>query len=165
MQFKIYPAEPDDAQDIVRFLNKVGGETDFLSFGGDEFLLDAEEEAEFIRDMRNDVMLLCYSGETLVAMGTCIGRDMPRNSHVAELGISVLKEYWNNGVGSMLLELMIEESRKIGLVKLELRVSAENEIAVKLYKKFGFEKEGLMKSAVKINSRFHDEIAMGLVIN
>lgn len=40
----ITKASLDDAEDIVNFLNKVGGESDFLTFGLNDFPLSVEDE-------------------------------------------------------------------------------------------------------------------------
>ena len=62
--------------------------------------------------------------------------------HRAEFGINVLQEYWGLGLGKALTKACIECARNAGYVQLDLDVVAENERAVKMYQRFGFEEFG-----------------------
>lgn len=57
------------------------------------------------------------------------------------------KEHWGKGLGSSIMDAIIDEARKAGLDSLYLKVIDENIRAIKLYKKMGFEfdsiKDGL----------------------
>jgi len=52
--------------------------------------------------------------------------------------VSVIGEYAGKGIASQLLRNCLEFSKKQELGELKLEVSKENEVAIKLYKKFGF---------------------------
>ena len=58
--------------------------------------------------------------------------------HRAELGISISKEYWGLGLGTVLTEACIQCARDAGYVQLELNVVAENTRAISMYQKLGF---------------------------
>lgn len=51
---------------------------------------------------------------------------------------------------------------EIGLNKISLKVRVGNEIALGLYKKIGFEVEGVLKQNVFRGNKFHDEIVMAV---
>lgn len=55
-------------------------------------------------------------------------------------GFAVKKNETGRGLGKYFLEKIIEIFRKENIVKIELTVSPENDIAIKLYEKFGFKK-------------------------
>jgi len=57
--------------------------------------------------------------------------------------IAVLEEKWNQGIGSKLLEFMIQDCEKKKLINITLEVSVENQKAIALYKKFKFEKKAI----------------------
>lgn len=59
--------------------------------------------------------------------------------------IAVHPEYRRSGVGSMLLEVLIEKAMSEGITKLTLEVRRSNFTARSLYKKFGFEDCGVRK--------------------
>ena len=51
-------------------------------------------------------------------------------AHVGEIGLSILKDYWGMGLGSLLLEELLEWISEVGLLtRLELTVQARNERA------------------------------------
>ena len=85
-------------------------------------------------------------------------------SHAAELGISTLKEFWGQGIGSRLMEEMIAYAKENGITKINLRVRADNERAKALYRKFGFEKEGDDRRMMEIDGEYFDGEHWGLVL-
>jgi len=60
--------------------------------------------------------------------------------------IAVHPEFRGCGIGSLLLEGLIEEARKAGIERMTLEVRKSNIIAQNLYKKYGFVACGLRKS-------------------
>jgi len=60
--------------------------------------------------------------------------------------IAVHPEFREIGVGSRILEYMIEEAIKKGINKMTLEVRKSNESAINLYQKYGFVNEGIRKS-------------------
>ena len=62
--------------------------------------------------------------------------------HRAELGISILKKYWGEGLGKALMAACIQCAKDAGYTQLELNAVAANERAVGLYKKMGFKEYG-----------------------
>ena len=148
------------AQDAAKLLvhqSIVGAETDNLSFDQYTFNISPEKEARFIdRFARSekDIMLVALDGETIVGNGIIECERAKRYSHRATLSITVMKEWWGRGIGSRLMEMMIDFSRKCGISVVSLEVRADNERAIALYKKFGFEVIGLYKRFFKINGDY-----------
>ncbi|QMV16812.1 Spermidine N(1)-acetyltransferase [Vibrio spartinae] len=67
----------------------------------------------------------------------------PRRRHVGSFGMGVKDNVQGRGVGSQLLTTVVELSDKwLNLRRLEVEVYADNERAINLYKKFGFQIEG-----------------------
>ena len=56
-----------------------------------------------------------------------------------------MRDYRRLGVGSMLLEAVIERAKKLGLSILTLEVRQSNIAAQGLYRKYGFEEIGVRK--------------------
>ncbi len=59
--------------------------------------------------------------------------------------ILVLEEYRNQGIGSKLLAYLVALAKKNKIINITLEVRVSNEIAQKLYKKFGFTEEAIRK--------------------
>jgi ribosomal protein S18 acetylase RimI-like enzyme len=61
-------------------------------------------------------------------------------------GVSTKVGYWGKGYARELLEKSMEYFAKIGMEKMSLTVAAENERALELYKKLGYNIEGIHKN-------------------
>jgi putative acetyltransferase len=67
----------------------------------------------------------------------------PRRAHVGQLDMGVRDDWQGKGVGSALMRAALDLADNwLGLRRLELNVHADNERAIALYRKFGFEIEG-----------------------
>ena len=63
---------------------------------------------------------------------------------IAELNnIVIRKSFRGNGFSSIILEKLIQTAKQKGCIKMNLEVSRINNIAISLYKKFGFKQVGL----------------------
>ena len=74
------------------------------------------------------------------------------DEHTPEIGIAVEEAYRGNGIGTALLEAIIDDYRQKGFSKLSLSVDQRNR-AINLYKRLGFEcykTDGTAKIMVKI---------------
>lgn len=84
-----------------------------------------------------------------------------RICHNSEIAISVRKDYWNIGVGSIMLKLLIDYAKSKGTIKnITLKVRASNTRAMYLYKKLGFKRVGSHKNYFNINGKYDDVILM-----
>ncbi|HWN49304.1 MAG TPA: GNAT family N-acetyltransferase [Xanthobacteraceae bacterium] len=84
-----------------------------------------------------------------------------RRSHVGEIGISVHDEFCGRGIGSALLVALVDLSDNwLSLKRLELTVYVDNEPAIRLYQKFGFEVEGTRRGDVFRDGQYVDSYAM-----
>ncbi|ADL53899.1 GNAT family N-acetyltransferase [Clostridium cellulovorans] len=141
-------AKGEDAALLILFIKKADSETDFLLRESDEFNISYENEKKFIDDKRkneNELFITAkIDGEVVGTLGFA-GSSFRRGKHKGQFGIVVLREYWGYGIGSKMLNLLIEWADNVGLVKIALEVDADNERAIKIYKKFGFEVEGILK--------------------
>lgn len=84
-----------------------------------------------------------------------------RRRHVMYLGITVCGPWQGRGVGSLLMAALCEHAdRWLGALRLELTVYTDNERAIALYRKHGFEIEGTHRAYVLRDGRFVDAYAM-----
>ena len=85
--------------------------------------------------------------------------------HRGEFAVSVLKCEWGQGIGSMLLEAIIDFAKNIAHAEIiSLEVRSDNERAIKLYEKYGFEKIGCFKGFFKIDGEYVDFELMNLYL-
>lgn len=84
----------------------------------------------------------------------------PGFDHGGALGMGLDAGFRGRGLGEALLGAALEHARRIGLERVELQVYATNEPAIALYRKFGFETEGVKRRARKLDGRYDDIIQM-----
>jgi putative acetyltransferase len=84
--------------------------------------------------------------------------------HKAELGIAVHDDYQNIGIGTALLQHLINIAKMKNLSKVWLQVSTDNDRAIYLYKKVGFKIEGKLCKESYVNSKYRNEYRMALFL-
>ncbi|WP_419742769.1 GNAT family N-acetyltransferase [Paraclostridium dentum] len=159
----------EDAQAMIDYLNIIGGESDFITFGKNEFSMSVEAEQDYIErinSMDNSKNVLIIIENEIVGIASITSVQKERVKHNGTLGISLRKKYWGIGLGSEIMYYLIDwaKSNKI-TKKINLLVREDNIRGVKLYEKFGFEKEGLLKKDICVNGVYYNTIAMGLYID
>lgn len=158
----------DDAKMIVDFYNVVGGETHFLSFEKDEYPMGYEAQAEEIASVNahpTSTMILAMDGDELVAIGTINSGNKIKSRHQGELGIVVAKKYQAKGIGTEIINRLLDFCRGNGVTtRVQLDTCCDNDVAVKLYEKFGFEVEGRLKNTQYLDGKYSDLYVMGLML-
>jgi RimJ/RimL family protein N-acetyltransferase len=156
----IRKAVKSDAEGLIEYLNIIGGESDFLTFGIGQFGRSIEQEEEFIvnvQDKENALFIIAEINGKIVGNLNFSGGPRQRNAHVGEFGVSVLKEYWGKGIGEELIKYLISWSKNSGIIrKINLRVRIDNRRGISLYKKLGFLEEGVLKRDYLIDGEFYD---------
>jgi RimJ/RimL family protein N-acetyltransferase len=156
----------EDARALVDYAESISAESDFLSFGPGEFELTESEEQEFIRKCLasdNQLFILGSIDDTIVAALNLSGGRRPRVRHSGELSMSVRKQYWGLGIGSFMLDTLIDWARGTQIVKkINLRVRTDNQRAIVLYERKGFVREGTIHKEILLEGRYYDHHWMGL---
>jgi putative acetyltransferase len=70
-----------------------------------------------------------------------------RRSHVGVIGICVHDDFHGRRIGSAMMAALVEVADDwLALQRLELKVHVDNQPAIRLYRKFGFELEGTLRA-------------------
>jgi RimJ/RimL family protein N-acetyltransferase len=159
-------AVPADAAALLDYLETVGGESDFLSFGAGEFGMSQAEEEAFLKKVAADAGELYVVGIVdglIVTSLTFSAGRRPRVRHRGEFGLSVRKSHWDLGIASLMLDHLIEWARRGKVVtKINLRVRADNERAIRLYERKGFVREGTITRESFLGGVYFSDHHMGL---
>ncbi|MEG3310010.1 GNAT family N-acetyltransferase [Streptococcus sp. SS-4456] len=139
-------AEPTDAVAFIDFMNQVASETDYLVMDETGFRFTPEEmERIFEASIENpgELCLLAKVGSEVIGAISVKSSRQFRISHIGNIFIAIKKDYWGHGLGTILLNEVIEWAQEMEVLKrLELTVQVRNQAAVHLYQKLGFRIEG-----------------------
>ena len=150
----IREAVGDDAPALLAFLEVVASDTDFVSFQPGEFSMTEEQEREFLEQSRTTRNRLSFDGG-----------KYNRNQHTGFFGVSVRREFWSLGIGSALLDGLVDWARAGSVVrKIDLFVRTDNRRAIDLYERKGFLHEGTRRMDLIVDGRAYDSHLMGLVL-
>ena len=104
-------------------------------------------------------------GDEIAGIGTIHSGNKIKARHQGELGIVVAKKYQKFGIGSEIIRQLIDFCKGNGITtRIQLDTRKDNEVAVKLYEKFGFEIEGCLKNTTLLNGVYYDLYVMGLML-
>ena len=87
--------------------------------------------------------------------------NRPRRRHAATIGMGVHDDWQGKGVGSALMSACVDLADNwLNLTRLELEVYTDNEPAIRLYERFGFEREGTLRQYAFRDGQFVDSYVM-----
>lgn len=154
-----------DAAELCEFLPRTHDETDMVNYWPGEFDKTVEQEEGWLRDhyaKPNAIHLLAIVDGKIVASGGAGSVELRKYAHQAECGLAVLRDYWRQGIGRKIMERLVEWGRERALHKLTLRVFADNDGAIRLYRSLGFVEEARLRDdALRVDGSFRDTIVMG----
>ena len=109
-------------------------------------------------------LVACVDGEIVGHAGLHLAAVYPRRKHAASLGMAVHDKWQKRGVGTALMKALIDLADKwLNVSRLELTVYTDNEPALRLYKKLGFEIEGTHRKYVFRDGVYVDAHSMARV--
>ncbi|MDD6468160.1 MAG: GNAT family N-acetyltransferase [Erysipelotrichaceae bacterium] len=150
---KITSCKAKDAQKMIDFLVDLANTTDYMIRYPNEVVSDVKKEEEYLiktLESEQNVFITCMvDGEIVGNIGVYAVGSVNKLKHRAEIGIGVKKEYRNLGIGSLLLEKALAFAKEMNYEQIELDVVSENDAAIALYRKFGFETVGVIPRGIK----------------
>jgi len=164
----IMEAKPNDAEELLALFKQIGSESTYLIMDKNGLDLTLEEEREHLKKANDSITTKYFVAKVKdQIVGDCgiKGHKSPKTKHNVDLGISVLKDYWNKGLGTILMEHTINYARITGEIKnIYLEVREDNLSAIKLYENMGFKRVGLMPDKIFLDGKYYNEIVMLLQI-
>ena len=157
MSLKIRDIKIEDYKEISKIRKMPGVMENILS--------NKDEEDELIKEKiinigNNKYWYVAEEDGKVLGLGILMNHGNLRKKHVGVITLMVNSDYQNKGIGSLLMDKLINLSESLNIIRLELCVFRDNYKAINLYKKFGCKEEGIkIKSALK-NGEYADEIMM-----
>ncbi|EIL8447157.1 GNAT family N-acetyltransferase [Clostridium perfringens] len=160
MSLRIRDIKIEDYKEISKIRKMPGVMENILS--------NKDEEEELIKEKiinrgKNQYWYVAEENGKVIGLGILMNHGNLRKKHVGVITLMVNSDYQNKGIGSLLMDKLINLSESLNIIRLELCVFRDNYKAINLYKKFGFKEEGIkVKSALK-NGEYVDEIMMARI--
>ncbi|MCM0598693.1 GNAT family N-acetyltransferase [Periweissella fabalis] len=149
-EVSIRPAIPTDAAALLELLKQLQTESSTFEVANNLNELTIAKEThqiELIQATTTNIILVAALDDQLIGVATAIERN--DHSNTSELGVAVLKEFYNNGLGTALVDELIYWAESYStLDKLVLTVLNNNTAAIKIYEKLGFEDNDIQPDIV-----------------
>ena len=147
--------QEEDIQGMLDYLYKSAEETDFILRYPEEcsrYTPEGEKELfERMNNSSNEAMLVCIVEGKVAGNCQITWNNRIKTRHRASVAIALLKDYWNQGIGTRLFQELIriaEENENI--LQMELEFIEGNIRARALYEKMGFRITGVGVNAVRL---------------
>jgi len=159
---EIVPITQGHIESCHKTLDIVARERRYLSF------LEAppfESTRAFILDMieQGYPQLVALSAGEVVGWCDVTPKARPIYPHSGVLGMGLLPQFRHQGIGKRLIVQALAAAQAFGLQRVELTVRENNTNAIALYKKVGFEIEGVQRNAILLDGTYENLILMAVL--
>ena len=160
--FVVRPLRRDELDELYDLLEAVAEERRWIS-----------AEPPIPRERYREQMLRSFDDPLCLSVVAVAGDDrivgelsaFGREDRPAEIGMSVAKDWRGRGVGTSLMQTCVDWACERRIHKLALQVWPHNDAALRLYEKFGFEREGVLRAHYRRQSgELWDAIVMGRLL-
>lgn len=163
-------ATVDDAEQMVEHMKRIVVEPDngIVRSEVDE-VMSVEEERTTLRELEtadNSILVVAVTPDNhVIGVTGFIGGKRRALRHTGSIGIAIDKEWRSKGVGTAMMQFLIDWARGTGIItRMELEVNTNNERAVHVYQKVGFVVEGRKQKALFKEGRYLDNYVMALLL-
>lgn len=157
---QIIKARIEDAQTILDYLDQIGKESDNLTFGEEGLGYTLEDEVKVIEgyaENLNSCMYIALDNHKVISIANLSASKRERTKHISILGISVLKQYWGQGIGKQMMHTLIAFAQQAPDTRyVHLEVRSDNIKAIHLYESVGFKKNSVVPSMMFIKGEYFD---------
>jgi ribosomal protein S18 acetylase RimI-like enzyme len=167
LHYTIRSANIEDAQALSDLRLQLDGETENFDREQGEGFIDSKGFEAIIKEdteCPRNLCLVAVVDNRIVGFSRCAGSTLKRLAHKVDFGVGVLMEFWRYGIGKNFLKASIEWADTNDIKKMALNVVETNDTAILLYKKLGFEVEGVLKNDKLLSDgNYYNTIVMGRI--
>ena len=161
-------AQVGDAEELLHLHQEIVAEEFFFQSIVEDNQRDLSLEETMIKNIQlgDYIGLIARCNKEIVGSLYLMGGTLIRTCHVVELEMKVTKSYRSLGIGKQLLRIAIyraKQNRHIS--KIKLSVIDNNQSAIQLYRKFGFQEEGVLQNELReVTGEYRNIICMGMMV-
>lgn len=155
-----------DAEKLLNCIKRYVPQSDYIPKFGHEITLTVKQEEEWISSFivnDNSLLLIAEFDDEIIGNIDLTGNRREIMAHTAVIGMGMLGEWQNQGLGTVLLSSIIDWAKQNPILELIwLQVYTENFLGMKLYQKMGFQENGVIKNFFKQDGSYFDNLTMSM---
>lgn len=163
-EVKIRQAQISDAEMILSTVKIYIPDSEFIPKYEEEIVLTIEQERNWIESFLrhdNSLLLVAEYENQIIGNIDLSGSQRKMMYHTAVIGMGMLREWRNLGLGTVLMKSILDWATEHPILEIIwLQVYAQNDLGLALYKKMGFEENGLITNFFKRDGRYYDIVTM-----
>jgi RimJ/RimL family protein N-acetyltransferase len=167
-EVEIREARIQDASELMQCIKAYMADGNFQVMEQDEFdhyMYKAREWVNAFIEEEHSILLVAEHNGQIIGNIDITGASRKRLKHNGLIGMGMLQQFRQQGLGSILLETAISWAKDhTQLERLWLQIIDGNNPAIQLYHKFGFVEEGRQKHFIKTASGYADNLIMALML-
>jgi len=164
----IRQAEVSDTENFLNCIKEYIPQSDYIPQFEQEINLNIKEKEELIKsflEKGNSLLLIAEYENQIIGNIDLAGSSRKAMEHTAMIGMGMNKEWRNTGLGTALLAAIIDWAKANPILEtIWLQVYTENTLGLSLYKKMGFEENGIIKDFFKHDDKYFDNLTMTLKV-
>jgi ribosomal protein S18 acetylase RimI-like enzyme len=128
--------------------------------------LPLERIEGFVRDSvtSDAVQFVALDGGAVVGWADIFPAWADAVKHCGSLAMGVLAAYRGQGIGEHLLRACLLKAKAKGITRVELEARADNERAIKLYERAGFQHEAVKRNGMRFDGVYYDSVQMSILL-
>ncbi len=159
MEIRAY--EQSDNKKFIEFYEKLCDENEMLLASKEEITKKlSKQEKEFENEHKYKQMFIAIEGDDIVGFLAIKRMHFEKLRHTAKFALGYLEDYEEDGVGSKLVNQAVQWAENNNIERLEIHVIDDDKNLEDLLDDLDFQKEGKLKSTIKIKDDYHDEVVM-----
>lgn len=156
-------AKAEDASRYHQLMYQLQQETPYLIFDTKIDPKDGSASRELLAQYEqaaSSIILVAELAGELIATANLSVRNPLAHPRLGEIGVAVVKKYWGYGIGSSLIDSLLDFAEQTSVESLTLEVLASNHRAIHLYQKFGFREVGRSSQRINQDDKYYDTLVM-----
>jgi len=164
----IRSAQPDDANGIIETVRSNALERSYVLMEHYSKNTDAEREYIVNFDKGKNLLAVASIGNEIVGCLAALQADNGKRaetSHVLHVGLHLKEAVRGIGIGSQMLDYALAWAVDKNFKKMETTIFTTNKRSLSMFKKAGFEEEGIRRNTIRMGKDFISEVLMGKMLS
>lgn len=166
-EITLRPARPEDSCSIIDTVRSNANERSYVLM--EHYGKDAESERKYISglDENRNLLMVAADGPDIIGCLAALQADDGRRAetaHILHVGLHLREAVRGLGIGSHLLAYAIAWAGEKGFKRMEANIFTNNKHSLGLFRKSGFDEEGVRKGRIQVGRELIDEVLMGRML-